>query len=57
MVLKSEASCPKCFTQEQMYSKLSFDWQNSKFWCPRNSMHLFQEGESGFLESVERTRF
>jgi len=57
MVVKSEASCPKCFTQEQFYSKLFFDSQNEKFWCPRNSMHFFQEASSGFLESVDRTRF
>ncbi len=51
MVLKSEAMCPKCFTQEQYTIKLNYDEQLKKFYCTRNPNHVFHEDENGFLKA------
>lgn len=54
MVVKSEACCPKCFTQDQLFSKLSYDAAADRFWCERSESHYYAEDASGFLRTVER---
>ncbi|MBI5224283.1 hypothetical protein HY989_00255 [Candidatus Micrarchaeota archaeon] len=51
MVLKEEACCPKCFTFQSFIVPLNFSITDTSFRCPRNTTHVFEEDEEGFLHS------